>query len=163
MLIAKGIGGRLRLSVAGRLRSWETNSTVVIASGIIEHIPYPHDTLLRLMHSLRAAGRAYFRTPAMSSTVSLAGRLGIRLDFTYPAHVHDLGHVFWENVQQSLGADREYHLQLSRPSIIKTAFRLHPPRTVVSHVFKLPWYFLRGTYTLVGGWEAVIARNESIA
>lgn|ERR1039458_3606493 len=136
---------------------------VVIASGIVEHIPYPHDTLLQLLHSLRAGGRAYFRTPSMSSTVRMAERLGIRLDFTYPAHVHDLGQVFWENVLQSLGAHREHHLLVSRPSIVETTFRLHPLPTVVSHLFKLPWYFLRGAYTLVGGWEAVIARNESKA
>jgi 2-polyprenyl-3-methyl-5-hydroxy-6-metoxy-1,4-benzoquinol methylase len=135
---------------------------VVIASGIIEHIPYPHDTLLQLLHSLRPGGRAYFRTPAMSPVVRLAERMGIRLDFTFPAHVHDLGQAFWENVLQSLGADREFELMVSRPSIVETTFRLHPVPTVVSHIFKLPWYLLRSAYTLVGGWEAVISRSESV-
>jgi len=136
---------------------------VVIASGIIEHIPYPHDTLLRLLHSLRGAGRAYFRTPAMSPVVRLAERLRIRLDFTFPAHVHDMGQMFWENVLQSLGATREFELIASRPSIIETTFRLHPVPTLASHVFKLPWYFLGRTYTLVGGWEATFARKVSLA
>ena len=132
---------------------------VVIASGIIEHIPYPHDTLLQLLHSLRPGGRAYFRTPAMSPVVKLAERIGIRLDFTFPAHVHDMGQAFWDKVLSSLGADREFSLLASRPSIVETTLRLHPLPTLASYVFKLPWYFLRGAYTLVGGWEATIARN----
>lgn len=131
---------------------------VVIASGIVEHIPYPHDTLLRLLHSLRPGGRAYFRTPAMSPVVRLAERLGVRLDFTFPAHVHDMGQIFWENVLRSLGADREFGLLSSRPSIVETTFRLHPLPTFVSYIFKLPWYVLRSSYTLVGGWEATFAR-----
>lgn len=155
--------GQITVECCRSLDEVKDQFDIVIASGIVEHIPYPHDTLLQLLGSLRSAGRAYFRTPAMSSTVRLAERLGIRLDFTYPAHVHDLGQAFWENVLQSLGACREYHLLTSRPSIVETTFRLHPLPTVISHVFKLPWYLLRGAYTLVGGWEAVIARNESVA
>jgi len=132
---------------------------VVIASGIIEHIPYPHDTLLQLLRSLRPGGRAYFRTPAMSQLVRLAGRLGIQLDFTFPVHVHDMGQMFWENLLTSLAVDREFSLLLSRPSIVETTLRMHPIPTLAAYFFKLPWYFLRNAYTLVGGWEAAFVRN----
>lgn len=132
---------------------------VVIASGIIEHIPYPHDTLLRLLHALRPGGRAYFRTPAMSQMVRLAGRMGIRLDFTFPVHVHDMGQAFWDKVLTSLRVSDQFSMLASRPSIVETTFRLHPLPTLASYVFKLPWYLLRSRYTLVGGWEVTIARN----
>lgn len=132
---------------------------IVIASGIIEHIPYPREILLRLLYSLRPGGRAYFRTPAMSPVVWLAERLGIRLDFTFPAHVHDMGQSFWEQLLVSLGVDGNFSLLASKPSIVETTFRLHPVPTLMSYVFKMPWYLLGSAYTLVGGWEATIVRK----
>ena len=154
--------GKTRVECYPSLEEAGDRFDVVIASGIIEHLPYPHDTLLHLLHSLRPGGRAYFRTPAMSPVVRLAERLGVRLDFTFPAHVHDMGQKFWDNVLPSLGADRDFRLLASRPSIVETTFRLHPVPTLVSHVCKLPWYCLRSAYTLVGGWEATIARNVTV-
>ena len=151
--------GTVTVERYGSLQAAGEGFDVVIASGIIEHIPNPHDTLLQLLHSLRPGGRAYFRTPAMSPVVRLAEHLGIRLDFTFPVHVHDMGQAFWERLLTSLGINRNFGLLVSQPSIVETTFALHPVPTLVSYVFKLPWYVLRSAYTLVGGWEATIARN----
>jgi hypothetical protein len=132
---------------------------LVIASAVVEHIPYPRDTILGLLNSLGAHGRAYFRTPNVASIVQLAGRFGFHIDFTYPAHLHDMGQAFWENLLVSLGLNGEFSLIRSRPSIAETEFRFHPSRTVIAHALKFPWLLLRSRYTMVGGWEAVIARK----
>jgi hypothetical protein len=133
---------------------------IVIASAVVEHIAYPRDTILGLLNSLCEHGRAYFRTPNVASIVQLAGRFGVHIDFTYPAHLHDMGQAFWENLPASLGLERDFSLIRSRPSIAETEFGAHPSRTVISHAFKLPWLLLRRRYTMVGGWEAVIARES---
>jgi len=132
---------------------------LVIASAIVEHIPYPRDTIVGLLNSLCARGRAYFRTPTVASIVQLASRFGVHIDFTYPAHLHDMGQTFWENLPASLGLDGDFSLIRSRPSIAETEFAKHPSRTAIAHAFKLPWLLLRNRYTMVGGWEAVIARE----
>lgn len=134
---------------------------IVVAGAILEHIPYPREALLALLNSLRMSGNAYFRTPAMSSIIKLASRVGVRLDFTYPAHLHDMGQAFWDRVITSLGLQKDFCLLRSRPSIVETAFRTHPARTAVSYLLKAPWRFLGSRYTLVGGWEAVIARRSA--
>src|ERR1700722_1131738 len=132
---------------------------LVIASAIVEHIPYPRDPLRGLLNPLGAHGRAFFRTPAVASNVRLPSRVGVHIDFTYPGHVHDMGQAFWENLLVSLGLDRDFSLTRSRPSIVETEFGAHPSRTAIAHVFKLPWFLFRNRYTMVGGWEAVIART----
>jgi len=132
---------------------------LVIASAIVEHIPYPRDTILGLLNSLRAHGRAYFRTPNVASVIQLASRFGVHIDFTYPGHLHDMGQAFWENLPVSLGLDGEFSLLRSRPSILETEFRAHPSRTAIALAFKLPWLLLGNRYTMVGGWETVIART----
>jgi hypothetical protein len=131
---------------------------VVIASAIVEHIPYPRDTILGLLNSLSIDGRAYFRTPAISSLIKTAALFGLRIDFAFPCHVHDMGQSFWENALAALGVPDAFRLIRSRPSIVETDFSTHPSRTVIAHAFKWPWFVLRRNYSIVGGWEAVFAR-----
>jgi hypothetical protein len=117
--------------------------------------------LLKLLNSLCDGGRAYFRTPAMSAAIKLAAHFGVHIDFTYPGHIHDMGQAFWDNVLKSLDIGSGFRLIRSRPSVVETEFRVHPSRTVIAHALKWPWYLLRHRYTVVGGWEAVIARVGS--
>jgi 2-polyprenyl-3-methyl-5-hydroxy-6-metoxy-1,4-benzoquinol methylase len=131
---------------------------VVVASAIVEHIPYPRDIMLGLLNSLSMGGRAYFRTPAMSSLIKTAALFGVRIDFTFPGHVHDMGQPFWENVLAALCVSSSFRLIRSRPAIVETEFLAHPSRTVIAHAFKWPWFVLRRSYSMVGGWEAVFAR-----
>ena len=131
---------------------------VVIASAIVEHIPYPREIILQLLDSLCAGGRAYFRTPAMSSIIKIAALFGVNIDFTFPGHLHDMGQPFWENVLAVLGVSSTFRLIRSRPAIVETEFRVHPSRTAIAYGFKWPWFVLRRRYSMVGGWEAVFAR-----
>ena len=132
---------------------------IVVASAIMEHIPYPRGVLLDLLDSLRVGGGSYFRTPAVSPMIRLASCLGARLDFTYPEHVHDMGQSFWEKLLPSLGLNSRFSLVRSRPSIVQADFCSHPIRAAIAHMLKWPWYILRSHYALVGGWEAVIVRT----
>ena len=151
-------GGGITVDCYQNLSDCAEGFDVVIASAIVEHIPYPCEIILGLLNSLRPGGRAYFRTPVMSSIVQLAARLGVKIDFTYPAHVHDMGQPFWENLLATLDVPG-FKLIRSRPSIVETEFAAHPSRTVVAHLMKLPWVALRQHYSMVGGWEAVFARE----
>ena len=134
----------------------------VLASAIIEHIPHPREVLLSLFHALKpGGGSVYFRTPAVATIIRAASRLGVRIDFTYPGHVYDLGQAFWERLLASLGVQAEFELVHSRPSIVETEFSIRPSRTVLAHLMKLPWLLFGRSYTMVGGWEAVFRRSRA--
>jgi SAM-dependent methyltransferase len=151
-------GGGIAVDCYQRLPESAGEFDVVIASAIVEHIPYPREIILGLLNSLRPGGRAYFRTPAMSSIIKFAARFGLAIDFTYPAHLHDMGQPFWENLLATLDVGG-FRLVRSWPSIVETEFMVHPSRTVLAHLMKLPWRVLRKRYSMVGGWEAVFARD----
>jgi SAM-dependent methyltransferase len=151
--------GAISVDCYGGLQEAGRKFDIVVASAIIEHIPYPRGVLKDLLASLRVGGGIYFRTPAVSSMIRLAARLGAHLDFTYPEHVHDMGQDFWERVLPSLALDKGFSLLYSRPSIVQSAFAWHPVRAAIAHMLKWPWYILRSRYTIVGGWEVVIVRT----
>jgi len=133
---------------------------LVIASAIIEHIPEPRDVLIRLLSSLKPDGILYARTPYVAPLSCLARVVKSKFDFTYPAHVHDLGAKFWNNILNFLPLDGEYQVRRSTPSIVETSFRQHFLRSLSAHVLKMPGYVFKETYGLVGGWEVFIRRDS---
>lgn len=132
---------------------------LVIASAVLEHIPQPKDILLSLLSCLRRGGVFYARTPYVSPLSKVATLLGKRFDFTFPAHVHDLGARFWNNILQLLGDGGQYRIVRSTPSIVETSFREHFCRTLAAHLLKAPGYVFKESYGLVGGWEIFIQRQ----
>jgi hypothetical protein len=91
-------------------------------------------------------------------------RLGWRVDFTYPAHVHDLGPAFWNRILSYLPVDRtEFEIRAAGPSPVETAFRAAPLRTAAGYALKAPGYVLGSRYPFVGGWEVFIRRAPSPA
>lgn len=149
-------GGAVTVNSYADLESAGGEFDVVIASAILEHIPYPRDIVLGLLNSMAPGGRAYFRTPSMTQVIKLASRLGARIEFPYPSHVHDMGQTFWEKLLVAMGADG-FTLIRSRPALVEADFRAHPARAAMAFLFKCPWFLLRRRYRMVGGWEAVIA------
>jgi SAM-dependent methyltransferase len=128
----------------------------VIASASIEHLPDPGPVLDSLMARLRPGGMFYARTPWVVPFVRLGRLVGARVDFTYPAHLHDLGRPFWEGfVSRWSGQSGDIGLRLilSKPSIVETVFSQHALRTAAAIVFKAPWYLGVRGWSLVGGWE----------
>ena len=133
---------------------------IVIASAIIEHIPEPREALVRLFSSLKPGGIFYARTPYVTPLSRLARVVNSRFDFTYPAHVHDLGAKFWNNVVHLLPLYGEFQVLRSTPSIVETSFRQHFLRTFAAYALKMPGYVFKENYGLVGGWEVFIHRHS---
>jgi SAM-dependent methyltransferase len=132
---------------------------LVLASAILEHIPYPQEDFTRLLSALRAGGVFYARTPCVASLFRTLQRIGLSVDFTFPAHVHDMGEGYWSNVLSLLPpAFQGYSLIWSHPSPVESSLRKDPLRTVAAHVLKAPWRIFRKHYQFVGGWEVLIRR-----
>lgn len=134
---------------------------VVIASGIIEHLPEPRPALEALLDALAPGGVFYARTPFMVPLGRLLRRFGRSLDFTFPGHVHDLGQRFWEGVPAMLGRPGRVEILVSRPSLVETAPARHPLRTLAAYAFKAPWHVFGRRYGLVGGWEVFLRRTDT--
>ncbi len=114
---------------------------------------------MRLLSALRPGGLFYARTPAVAPMLRVLQRVGLPTDFTYPAHVHDMGEAYWCNILRLLPAEfRDYSVVWSRPSIVETTLRKNALRTVAAHVLKAPWHILGTRYQFVGGWEVLISR-----
>lgn len=136
----------------------ESSSHFVIASAIIEHIPLPKKSLDNLIGCLLPGGLLYLRTPYMVPLSRFLAKLGIKLDPTYPAHLHDMGQDFWGAFVPKLYEDSYCRVLVSRPSIVETSFKAHFLKALVAYVMKAPWH-LWSRWRLVGGWEVVIKRS----
>lgn len=130
-------------------------SDVIIASAVLEHLTDPMESLTQLFGALGRDALLYIRTPAVAGFLELATACGRQLDFTFPAHLHDFGQKFWENILKLIPNGREFEILRSAPSLVETDLRHHPLHTVAAHIAKAPWRLLGRKYTLVGGWEIV--------
>lgn len=131
----------------------------VIASAILEHIPECAQTLDDLLDRVKVGGCFYLRTPYIAPFLSVSQSLGKSWDFTFPAHVHDLGQAFWEGYFARNGVHRGFVIKHSRPSIVQASLREHPFEAIASYLFKLPWYLFRQSWKYVGGWEITANRR----
>jgi hypothetical protein len=86
--------------------------------------------------------------------------IGIKWDFTYPAHIHDLGEDFWVSYFGSDNIHCQFKLLESKPSIVQTTFKEHFLRTVVAYLLKAPWYIFGNYWKLVGGWEVFVQKID---
>jgi hypothetical protein len=134
-------------------------SDIILASAVLEHLPEPFSSLMQLLTALKPSGILYVRTPAVAGFMRLAGAFNLRLDFTFPAHLHDFGQQFWENVMSVIPNGREFEIVHSAPSLVETSFRQHPWHTLAAYVAKAPWRLFGRMYVLVGGWEIVFRRK----
>ena len=132
---------------------------LVLASSVLEHIPFPRPVLIDLLSSMKPGGVFYARTPRVAPILRIFQSLGLPYDFTFPGHIHDLGQEFWERVPQSVETETgALRMISSRPSVVETSFSHNTFRTIAAYALKAPWYVLGSIYRLVGGWEVVIQR-----
>jgi len=143
-----------------RLASADPNDCdLVLASGILEHIPRPRADFARLLSALTPGGIFYARTPSIAELFGILQRIGLPIDFTYPAHLHDMGEAYWSNILRFLPPEFQcYSVISSQPSIVETTLRKNAMRTLAAHVMKFPWHILGRRYPFVGGWEVLIRR-----
>lgn len=132
---------------------------LVLASAVLEHIPFPRPVLIDLLSSVKPGGVFYARTPSAAPLLRILQFFRLPFDFTFPGHLHDLGQTFWEQVPRSVeGEAGDLRMISSRPSVVETSFSRNAIRTMAAYALKAPWYLLGSRYRLVGGWEVVIQR-----
>lgn len=133
---------------------------LVVASAILEHIPRPRPELMRLLQALSPGGVFYARTPCVVPLAMLCRRLGLRWDFTFPWHVHDLGQDFWSTILSHLPLEDPIAVLDARPAIVETTFGNHPLRTIAAYLLKAPWHVLGRSYRWIGGFEVFLRRGD---
>jgi len=135
---------------------------LVIASAVLEHIPDAPFVLESLLEQMKPGGILYIRTPATGSFIALWKALGLIWDFTFPAHLYDLGQSFWEKY---FGDDKRisgFDMILSGPSVIEASFIKSPIRASLSWLCKAPWYLIGSKWTFVGGWEIAVMKKKNV-
>jgi Methyltransferase domain len=134
---------------------------IILASAILEHLPDAHAAIQRLTDLANRRAYMYARTPFV-----LPIARGIRgLDITYPAHVHDMGSLFWNGFTRTFGLDA--YIVSSRPSLVETTLRNSPVRTALAYAMKFPALIELAVFgrnrpplwSFVGGWEVVVRFN----
>jgi SAM-dependent methyltransferase len=139
----------------------ERSFDLVLASAILEHLPEPADVTRSLLEAVAPGGFFYARTPYVVPLLNLMSRMHISYDFTFPAHFYDLGQRFWEGILVTLGmANQEWVVVANRPSVVETSFSERFWRTLISYLFKAPWWVLGRSYPFTGGWEVFIQRKQ---
>ena len=151
---------RIELEKVPILENIDGLYSIVIASAVLEHLPSPSNVVKSLLeHMDPQDGIFYARTPFMLPIMRLLSRFGIIVDFTFPAHLHDLGQNFWETYFAKVSD--KYKLVISRPSTVETSIEKHFLRTLIAYSLKAPWYLFRDKYSLVGGWEVFVKSNKN--
>jgi len=133
---------------------------LVVASAIIEHVPEPRQILIRLLTLLKSGGIFYARTPWVLPLIRVSRPLGTHWDFTFPAHLHDLGQDFWAAFFANRWLSNHIAVLESRPSIVQTSLKEHLLRTLAAYTLKAPWYVLGRRYPFVGGWEIFVRKTS---
>lgn len=134
---------------------------IILASAVLEHVVDLKETLEQLLSRLNPGGYFYARTPYAVPLRQFLSFFGMTFDFTYPAHLHDMGSFFWNRILNTLHLQDRYRLLRSQPSFVETPFSVSLFRATAANVLKAPWYILGDTWSLVGGWEVIIQRHES--
>lgn len=133
---------------------------LVIASAIIEHLTEPKQYLKKLLESLAPGGCFYARTPYIYPLMSVLAVVGLKWDFSFPGHVHDLGQEFWERYFRKSQSLQNWQVLVSRPSLVETTLRKHAVRTMIAYLLKAPWHVFGRSYKLVGGWEVFVRKGS---
>lgn len=148
----------VRLRHLSGLSDVDGSFNLVVASAVIEHLPRPSETLKDLLSKVSIGGVFYARTPFVVPVIRAAGRIGGRIDFTFPGHLFDLGPKFWGGLKSWIPSFGDFEVIASRPSPVETCLRTHPTRTVVATLMKLPWSVVGERWPFVGGWEIAARR-----
>jgi hypothetical protein len=160
---------RISIRAASQLSDVHETFDLVMASAVLEHIPDLKPTMKALFERMSPDGWFYARTPY----VLPMRRILPRFDLMFPAHVHDLGPTFWNNVCRTFELNAE--VVASRPSYVQGSLRHNPVQTIAATLLKLPAHLeLRlGAFVgkqqklrtphwrLVGGWEIVLRRLDA--
>lgn len=159
---AEPVLGDATIRVGHRTSLDETQGVydLVIASGVVEHVPAAREFLTGLLERIRPGGLFYARTPYVAPFL----RLLPWFDFAFPGHVHDLGPAFWAAVPEVF--DPRLRIRHFQTSLVETSWRENPALTSLAYLLKLPSRLetslrhrpTRFLWPYVGGWEVVFER-----
>ena len=152
---------RILINKLSALEDVDSLYNIVIASAIIEHLPKPQQALSSLLNHLEHGGIFYARTPYVLPLIKLCSLIGIKWDFTFPGHIHDLGQDFWETYFKKSLSSSDFQILASKPSIVETTLKKHFLRTIAAYILKSPWYLFGRRYKWVGGWEVFVRKNSA--
>lgn len=149
--------GRVEIEYLTDLSDAETGVDLVIASAVFEHIPDLTTVMPAVFAKMRPGGYLYARTPYMLPFMKL-----LRVDMTYPGHVHDLGDRFWGTLPSWFPVPVK--IAKSQPSIVESGLRQSVVGTVAAHVLKFPsrvetLWTNNPISKLYGGWEVLLRRT----
>jgi SAM-dependent methyltransferase len=148
--------GSVEIEYLSDLSDAEGDVDLVIASAVFEHIPDLTTVMPSVAAKMRPGGYLYARTPYMLPLMKM-----LRVDMTYPGHVHDLGDRFWGRLPSWFPLPVE--IVSSRPSIVETGLRQSVISTVGAYVLKSPsivesLWTRHPVFKLYGGWEVLLRR-----
>lgn len=149
---------KIQFSYSDQLSDAHEKFDIVICSAVLEHITELHEVLNDLFKLVSEKGYFYARTPYITPFMKIIKNI----DFTYPAHVHDLGPMFWNNIINTFSLKAK--IILSRPSINETQLSRAFFRTLAAFIFKFPAYIETTIFKnrkspiwkFVGGWEFIL-------
>ena len=150
--------GKIKFEFMEKLKDLSKKYNIVLASGVLEHIPQMNKVVKSLFSCIEKNGFFYARTPFMSPFKKVFRNI----DLPYPAHVHDLGASFWNRFIDTFQLKAK--LLVSRPSIVETEFSKAFFITLISYLSKFPakleTKLLRNKKDMLwnyyGGWEVVV-------
>jgi SAM-dependent methyltransferase len=150
-------GGRLTMTSSADLPPVTGTEPfdIVIAGAVLEHLPEPMKELEHLLSITAADGLLYARTPYVAPLIATTRKVGLDIDFTFPAHLHDMGQPFWDAITTTCASASGFDLVASRPSPVETGSG-QPARTAVAAAMKAPWRVLGHRWPFVGGWEVAL-------
>ena len=149
---------KISVSRFGELSGAQGKFDIVMASAVLEHLPFPGETIRSLLSRVAPGGFFYARHPYIVPMMLAARRFGIAIDFTFPGHLSDFGGEFWRKFIGLYGM-KDFSICCSRPSPVESSFSDAPLRTLASFAMKSIWYLTFGVWKFVGGWEIVLKRK----
>jgi SAM-dependent methyltransferase len=139
---------------------------IIIANGVLEHIPQANQALAALLLRLNTAGIFYARTPFMIAFHRIFSFLHLPSPIPFPGHLHDMGREYWNRVLTILNPGSGFRMLASNSACVETSLlSARWPMAAISHLLKAPSRvaFLRNHYDFVGGWEVLIQREAGLA
>lgn len=127
---------------------------IIVASAVLEHLPNLGADWKRIVSHFADNGLMYIRTPYKYPLFNLLRKVGIRISLHFPEHIWDLGGDFYKYLETD-----GLKLVVSRPSIVETSFKMKFFTSLAAHCLKALWFICR-LWPFVGGWEAVLIKNE---
>ena len=133
---------------------------LIIASAVLEHLQNPLDTLIFLVDKLATGGVIYIRTPYVLPFHRLLNKLGVQIDFGFPAHFFDFSPKSWDfilnELKRSIPTLEVVHRNASIPEV---GIKHSPFVAVLTILIKLPARIGFKYWPFSGGLEFMLKKS----